>query len=45
MWESEVSKRLWALDVENDTLSGFKGIDERAINGGTWNKGKLGYLA
>ena len=22
----------------NDILSGFKGIDERAINGGTWNK-------
>ena len=25
--------------------SGFKGIEKGAINGGTWNKSKLGYLA
>ena len=29
----------------NDILPGFQDIEERAINGGTWNKAKLGYLA
>ena len=23
----------------------LRGVEEKAINGGTWNKGKLGYLA
>ena len=36
--------------VKNDILedqgnNGFQGINDRAINGGTWNKWNLGYLA
>ena len=34
--------RIRAINV---ILPGFKGHWERAINGGTWNKRKLGYVA
>ena len=41
----EVCKKRVKNDIlEDQGNNGFQGIDDRAINGGTWNKWNLGYL-